>query len=239
MVICLNLRNSKKTEMPEEKLKESIIEKTNCRFENTAVLAERTGIRESELRNYFLQLNDLQITEKIFIVSAVERVNNDKSTRYMVVIDGIDVDGRIIKLFKNHIPVIAVTFSDATNAQGKMSYFSKWFRTNMGRAFSLIDLDFLINKPNDVKTVVVEEKQKAASQFSLGYGQMLSYKEVLEDVLEKPLFLYIAFTPQREDSESISFYKYSAGNFLAAYGNSKIISKNITEFIKEILTDLE
>jgi hypothetical protein len=70
--------------------------------------------------------------------------------------------------------------------------FSRFFRENMGKGFSLTDVDFvLMTRENHV---FVEEKTFIENGNGyLGWGQCLSYNELIKDVLVPQARLYIAF----------------------------------------------
>lgn len=91
----------------------------------------------------------------------------------------------IKKLLRDNIPAYAIEFT-SNNIN-----LSQWFRKNMGRAFSFIDLDYLIYKPND-EVIIVEEKNSLAAR--IGYGQLLSLRELATDIFVGDtaiLFVYV------------------------------------------------
>lgn len=191
--VLTNARTGEKLNLNSNQLKTKIISETKSVYEDTSVLEERTGLRIKILESFLRKKMDSVQTD-LYVVSAVGRINNDKKTRYIVIIDNRDYDYRINEIINLNIPIYIINYDKDDDSEENRTYFSKWFRENMGRAFSLIDVDYLLINKNKDKIVLIEEKVGKNSMLSLGYGQTLSYLEIIEDVINSKnamLFIYI------------------------------------------------
>ena len=146
------------------------------------------------LRSVILQKN-------VFLVSALARINSDIKSRYLILIDGEYYSSRLTEIFFNYIPVYSVTISNELKEEGKLGRLSYWFREIMGRGFSFIDIDYLLVDEKYHKVVIIEEKIGNASSQSVGYGQWISYKELITDVIAKPNVLLFIFASKIKDPE--------------------------------------
>lgn len=215
MFVIKNVRTGELSRLTSEQFKEKIISETNCKYENGRVLEERTGLRPESL-NEFIQVlsNNLIVQKHIFLVTALARVNNIKETRYMLLIDGEDYDYRLSTIIHNYVPVYSVKIEGALDQEGKLSTLSKWFRSTMGRAFSFIDIDYLLININYNKVALIEEKIGKSGAASIGYGQLISYKELLMDVIKNPLFLLFIFSTSNASLNTIiSYYNCTISSF--------------------------
>lgn len=88
MFIVRNLRTGDIQHMSSEELQEKIIQETNGIHEDLPVLPERTGLRLESLDDLFNELTDFIIHKGIYLVTALSRINPNRLTRYMVLIDG-------------------------------------------------------------------------------------------------------------------------------------------------------
>lgn len=173
-----NFRTDSIINMSSSQLKDFIIKTTNSKFENSAVLPERTGLRPAPLRDFILSLEEFEKFKNIYLVTTLSRVNKDPNTRYLLISVNNDVSivKNILPYINTNISFIHVNTLDNEDTH-EGGFFSSWFRNNMGRAFSFIDIDYLLLNPNRV--FLVEEKTHFAP---LGYGQKMSYYELLSDI---------------------------------------------------------
>ena len=164
----------------DEELRDFIIKKTKCQYEDKAVLSERTGMRYNQLKSMVKEVSlKYHLVSNLFIVTAVGRVNSDKKTRYLLISNGA-IDESILEMVNPCVPIFVFEKPEGESDE-YASYISKWFRGTMGRAFSFIDIDYLIFDKSTDLALLIEEKD---SQFvKMGYGQEISYAEMLEDVL--------------------------------------------------------
>ena len=234
-----NLRTNNVAIMSREEFKDFIISTTHGVFENTRVLPERTGLRPESLQDLVDSLEEFRIFKGIYIVTVLGRINNNPKTRYMILIDGEHVSQDILKIFADYIPVYTVIVQNEEKIEGHASALSVWFRNTMGRGFSFIDIDYLITN-NYTKVVMIEEKIGKSGISSLGYGQALSYWELVKDVIVNPIDLYFIFS--FPDIGVISYYKCNINSFnkygrlfdtttrTTTYTN---LSKSIKNFLSE------
>lgn len=181
-----------------EDLKKYIINKTNSTFENKDVIPERTGQRPSYLASILSNLTNGYLIKGLFLVTALERVNPDKETRYLLIATGnLESYEQLLPYINDYIPFIHIDCSDYTPVH-EGGYLSSWFRSNMGRAFSFIDIDYLIIKN---KIYLIEEK---TYNGTLGYGQKMSYSELMKDIFNIPTILCIVYCTEDECHLKIS-----------------------------------
>lgn len=179
-----DLRNNQQRTISEQQMKELIINKTISRYERGHVTEERTGQRFEELQGLVAML-DYPVCSNIYIVTAIARVNSNPMNRYLILVDGACEDNSIAELFKEHIPIYSVVIdSDEQRGHGECSILSTWFRQNMGSAFSFSDVDYLIYNRHNRRALILEEKAGSPNTLKIGYGQLLSYGELLNDVME-------------------------------------------------------
>jgi len=164
---------------------EQILRITKARYENRYVLLERTGERPKIISYYLNNIDSLVIHSNVFLVSAGRRLNSDKRTRYLILIDDERYDRRITEMVYDYVPIYAVKVEGMKRESEKASPLSKWFGQTMGRGFSFIDIDYIITNKECSKVVVVEEKVKEELKREYAYGQLLSYQELLTDVINK------------------------------------------------------
>lgn len=95
--------------------------------------------------------------------------------------------------FKQWILKFTHCRDEASAAQGtsESTPLSRFFRGQMGRAFSLTDVDYIIPHPDN--PLFIEEKFFASpTEGYLGQGQALSFSELTNHVLQKKCSLSIA-----------------------------------------------
>lgn len=230
MFFLKNYRTNEKFKMNSDEFKNFIINITNSRYENSDVTRERTGLRFSILdRVTKLLSNKTQVLKNIYLVSALSRINNNKSSRYLILIDNIEYDDSILELINDYIPVYLVKTEKYTSSNA--SFLSSWFRNNMGRGFSFVDIDYFIT--NNRKIVLLEEK--ATPNSNLGYGQLISYKELILDVLSLEAILIIA---NIIDDEFIRINKYIEENGrIVSVEEETLSNKDLAENIIDILNE--
>lgn len=182
-----NYRTGITQDLTSDELKNSIITTTNSVYENTGVLPERSGKRPTLIEPFLNTLTNGVLLKGVFLVTALYRVNRDPNTRYMLVATG-DKNQYLNLLSKINpqIPFIHVDCSAFTPIH-EGGYLSTWFRNTMGRAFSFIDIDFIFLKAD--KIILIEEKTHIGT---LGYGQKMSYDELLRDIFNIPSILCVA-----------------------------------------------
>ncbi len=220
-----DMRSKKEESMSSEEFRNFIIQKTESRLEyGRPVIPERTGYRGSKINAL---KENFCVYENVFLVTAISRVNNNVNTRYMILIDEtnkkVNCQG-IEKIVNKNIPIYRIR-SNNINQNQQISFLSYWFRKTMGRAFSFIDLDYLIQKDNHI--IIIEEKNSLYTK--IGYGQLLSLKELANDIFSVPttlLFIYIDNNIQYYICEQydINNYKY---NFISQYPGYRIKNENI------------
>lgn len=193
--VVKNVRTGSKPEvLTSQQLKQRILHITRAKYEVGNVLQERTGERPKVISNYLKNSDSLIVHDNVFLVSAVARLNNDKKTRYLILIDGEKYSQRITEIVHDYIPIYSIKIEGAKREPGKASLLSKWFRKTMGKGFSFIDIDYLITNQKSNKVVIVEEKiGKEKLEEKYNYGQLRSYQELLNDVINKDAKLYFAF----------------------------------------------
>jgi len=217
MFTIKNIRNKEYYILTSEEFRDKIIRETGCEFENGYVTEERTGLRPESLNIFIKELSkkSFVIQKHIFLVTALRRVNNDKNSRYMILIDGNEYDSRLPSLVHDYVPIYSVTIKGSVNEEGKLSSLSKWFRATMGRAFSFIDIDYLLINRYGNKVALIEEKIGKSGVSSIGYGQLISYEELLKDVLKDPRFLLFIFnsTPNASLNTVVEYYLCDKDSF--------------------------
>ncbi|WP_338998922.1 hypothetical protein LC560_02125 [Fusobacterium animalis] len=224
-----NYNNQKEFSMSSEELKNYIIEKTNSIYENRTVAPERTGQRPSFLAPYLEKLKEnITLLKGIFLITSLSRVNNNKKTRYMLVSTGNKDDYlTLLPYLNDYISFINIDCSNY-NPVHEGGYLSTWFRQNMGRAFSFIDIDFLILKKSNTNTSIYLLEEKT-NQASLGYGQQLSYIELMTDIFTIIPCLCIINT-----SNSGNYYlKVAKGDFKKNYKEGKITIEQLITFFNK------
>lgn len=230
MFVIKDVRTGELLRLTSEEFKQKIISETNCKFENGKVLEERTGLRPESLNDFMQVLSSSLVIQKhVFLVTALCRVNCNKETRYMILIDGNEYDDRLSSLIYDYVPIYSVKIEGANDEEGKLSSLSKWFRETMGRAFSFIDIDYLIINQNYTKVALIEEKIGKSGASAIGYGQLISYKELLMDVLKKPLFLLFIFSTSNASLNTVINY-YSCN--LTSFDGNKL--KNVSTKTKSL-----
>lgn len=186
-----------------------LILKTNSVFENSAVTQERTNQRFPILTDISSINNDISIQNGLFLVTALSRINSDKRSRYVLLVDGTAVSNNILHNFQEYVPVFRVVIDNDNATELVPSSLSKWFRSNMGRAFSFVDIDYFLFKNNFSRVLMIEEK--ASYNATLGYGQRISYNEMLNDVIRFNSKLTVIFKdPNNEVIRSYSLEKTDA-----------------------------
>lgn len=157
----------------------------------------------SRIRPYFREYIDLWV---VFIDD--EHVYLKKENRIMEESNSIEFKEKLLtKTLCEYLPGYGLTSKVA-------SPFSQFFRTNMGKCFSLTDIDFMIQVKKNKRLIILEEKTFVSNGFGLlGYGQYLSFKEIYYDALNKKsnnsIKWYIAFI----DNEDIYLYDATLNNF--------------------------
>ena len=217
-----NYNNQKEFSMSSEELKNYIIEKTNSIYENRTVAP-------SFLAPYLEKLKEnITLLKGIFLITSLSRVNNNKKTRYMLVSTGNKDDYlTLLPYLNDYISFINIDCSNY-NPVHEGGYLSTWFRQNMGRAFSFIDIDFLILKKSNTNTSIYLLEEKT-NQASLGYGQQLSYIELMTDIFTIIPCLCIINT-----SNSGNYYlKVAKGDFKKNYKEGKITIEQLITFFNK------
>lgn len=241
MFIVKNVRTGQVEELNSQQFKSKIIKETNCKYENAPVLPERTSLRLEALDLLLEQLKGVLIQRNVFLVTALSRINNNKYTRYMILIDGHECNEKIVDIVFDYIPIYSVIVKDEVKEEGKASELSHWFRNTMGRGFSFSDIDYLIINPNFNKVLLIEEKIGKSGISSLGYGQLISYKELITDVIKVPNLLLLIFSVENANLKSyLSYYtcnkySFSCNRLLnTSTSNTTIyqLSNRIMNFIK-------
>ncbi|MCK8825197.1 hypothetical protein [Fuchsiella alkaliacetigena] len=190
-----DLRSGQTKILNGKEMKKSIIKQTRSKYDHQRPKDEYTGLRSPQLDKLLNQLDSetYAVYKEVFLVSALYKVNNNPQTRYLILIDGIqDSYTEITNLIENHIPIWALEIIDRkSRSKTECSNLSQWFRENMGRAFSFVDMDYLLHNKKEDTVLLIEEKN--SSNYKVGYGQLLSYEEMAVDAIIKPtklLFLY-------------------------------------------------
>lgn len=224
-----NYNNQKEFSMSSEELKNYIIEKTNSIYENKSVAPERTGQRPSFLAPFLKELKEnITLLKGIFLITSLSRINSDKKTRYLLVSTGNKEDYlALLPYLNDYISFINIDCSFYTPIH-EGGYLSTWFRENMGRAFSFIDIDFLLLKKSDTSTSIYLLEEKT-NQATLGYGQKLSYIELMTDIFTIIPCLYIINT-----SNSGNYYlKVAKGDFKKNYKEGEITIEKLISFFNK------
>lgn len=217
-----NLRSLNTKQFTSDELKKAIIKKTKSVYDRKKVMPERTTKRPSNFEKLIDQFKDnFKIMRNIFIVSALGKYNRDLETRYLILIDGEVSDEEreiILSVFNNYVPIMIITTSNDINEDVEHSYLSEWFRKTMGNGFSFVDIDFLIYNYENGSVLLLEEKN--TYKKVVGYGQLLSYEEMLEDVMVQNsillMFLY-------SNNTALEYF---------IYDREKMSSKNRDEFFE-------
>lgn len=213
-----NYKNNETFDLNDEQLKEFIINTTHSRYENLSVTSERTGKRPSFLKDSFETLLKGTLIEGLFLITALGRVNSDKRTRYMLVsIGDKNSYNALLPYINDYVPFFHIDCSAYTPTH-EGGYLSSWFRQTMGRAFSFIDIDFLFLKNENL--FLIEEKTNNAT---LGYGQKMSYSELMTDIFKKTPTLILV-----SSSKDKCLLKISKGNFTDKYREGAL---SIEDFI--------
>ena len=198
-----NYKNKGFFSLDSTQLRNFIISSTCGKYENLSVTPERTGKRPSFLRPFLKKLSNGILIEGLFFVTAISRVNPDKKTRYMLVSIGNRADYEILlPHIEEYTSFIHIDCSDYSPIH-EGGYLSSWFRENMGKAFSFIDIDYLFLKNNHL--YLIEEKTYLGI---LGYGQKMSYQELMMDIFCETPTLILAHS-----SRDKYRFKISHGDF--------------------------
>jgi hypothetical protein len=210
-----NLRTGETLALTSSQFKEKIILETRCTFEDSYVLRERTGLRPQHIHRLIRDLAPhYYILSNVFIVTALSRINNDYNTRYMILIDGGEINIEILDVLRDYVPIYHVDIQNQMRVIGHNSELSTWFRNTMGRGFSFIDIDYLIFNPDSNSLVMIEEKVDTTSVSSIGYGQRLSYMELLSDIFNRNSTLIFVFsTTSTVVSTKVSYYICNQDSF--------------------------
>lgn len=191
---------------------------TCVRYINRDVKTRYLLIKECETRDE-LQTTDLSIIRPYFrdyIDMWVVFINNDevylkKERGSIKVMNSEGLKERLLTATEcKYLPSFGMTSKEA-------SPFSQFFRTNMGKGFSLTNVDFMIHVEENGKLIILEEKTFISNGFGLlGYGQYLSFGEIYHDALknkrlENNIKWYIAFIDR--DIDNIYLYDAASKNF--------------------------
>ena len=175
------------------------------------------GSRKSYLKEVFKK-HKLAYADGFFVVTCRARINSDKKTRYLILIENqnnldtsninenipiyqikFDKQYAYLTNLRNEKDVDKLNFEELrrwivnkTKCKYIQSYgsshsniegLSKFFRENMGKGFSLTDIDFYLIK----NQFLVEEKTFIVDDYGyLGQGQFYSFKEVVQDIQIMP-----------------------------------------------------
>lgn len=235
-----NVRNGLIENLNSSQFKSKIINETESTYEDSSVLSERTGLRPESLDSLFNELKDLIVEKDIYLVTALYRINSNKHTRYMILIDGDNYNPKITNLIHDYVPIYSVSINNQKETTGVASKLSHWFRNTMGRGFSFSNIDYLIINKNFDKSILVEEKIGKIGISSLGYGQLISYKELITDVIKEPNLLLFIFSIQDAELDStVKFYTCNKDSFIGNNLKNKDLRqttlKNLSNKIKKIM----
>ena len=197
-----NVRTGEVFDFSDVEFRDFILKETKCSYNPSSVAPERTGRRFHKLKPLILRVQDsVNIDMNIYIITAVSRINNDPNSRYMIIIDG-EVSNGVLKLFKDNVPVIQ--YIRDIESEEFASTISKWFRSYMGRNFSFIDADYILSNTARDKALIIEEKNYSSA--GLGYGQQISYCELLTDIINVDAELWML----RTENDKVAKYCYRA-----------------------------
>lgn len=231
----VNARTGEEFQLDSSELRNKIINETNSVYEDTQVLPERTGLRPKELKEILKDLDYVTIQSNVYVVTTLSRINSDKNTRYMILVDGLNYDYKINDIITENIPIYLISYQKDDTNELEMSYLSFWFRKNMGRAFSFIDIDYLLVNKNLDRVILIEEKVGKNSMLSLGYGQSISYLELVNDIISKKNAVIFIFTQINLNTESVVKY-CSIGKDSKVYNikNIKLNETTMEELLRKI-----
>ncbi|WP_163970863.1 hypothetical protein [Oceanobacillus halotolerans] len=225
-----NIRSNRIVQATGEQLKQYIIQRTKSKYVEQAVKPEGTGLRPTALDGITDNLsNDITVWKNVYIVSALYKFNANPKTRYLILVDGFvepEEEALLKQMIKDPIPIWCVqTKEDIKDENIKHSFLSKWFRQHMGNGFSFVDIDYFLFHKQPNMILLVEEKH--TRHYGIGYGQLLSYRELLSDVVQSRanlLFLFMAdnqchyfscdqsmLTPQQQNTYFINHYPHGKG----------------------------
>ncbi|MBV5221307.1 hypothetical protein [Staphylococcus hominis] len=194
-----NLRNGKTMKMDSEQFKKAIIDSTSCYDTGLTPKKEGTETRPSIIKEIKTEITSgIEFIENIYIVTAIKKYNNNPQTRYLILIDEYILEEHkqiLLDIIKEHITIILVENEENDKNNSSVSFLSRWFRKNMGTGFSFIDIDFILYSRQTQKAYIIEEK--TTNSNLIGFGQFLSYKELLNDVLKVEcsiIFIFISST---------------------------------------------
>lgn len=236
-----NIRTGKLENLSSEEFKEKIICETKSQYLSGQVLAERTNIRVEALDILLNELKHLPIQKNIYLVTAIGRINRDKFTRYMILIDGDEYGPGLPDLIFDYVPIYSVEIKDRIKKEGTASPLSHWFRNTMGGGFSFSDIDYLITNPGLDPVLLIEEKFGKSGISSMGYGQLISYKELLTEVIERPNLLLVIFSIEDANLQSqVEYYTCNKNSFLgnnlkngiSKYSTLGVLRDNILKYIE-------
>lgn len=173
----------------------SILDTNNIEYiENIWVATCRSQINSDKLSRYavFLEVESYQIIDIIQPSIPVYYVNftEDENVQFKNLRDGRDaliahdlfIKGLVKKMQCEYLPSSGALKNDTKN-------FSNFFRSRMGKGFSLTDIDYLILSNN----ILCEEKNYIENNnILLGLGQYLSYSEVLNDIFVNSKLIMLA-----------------------------------------------
>lgn len=172
-MIIKDLRSGEIIELSSEELRQFIIMTTNSTYEDREVRQEHTWQRPTAFNNFFVS-EDYKTYKWIYLVTALERINSDKRTRYILFTEYEYPD--LVDYVHEYIPIFYI---EHEIAYWEVSWLSYRFRENMWNWFSFVDIDFLL--ANENKVLIIEEKFFPYAQ--IWYWQKISYKELINDVL--------------------------------------------------------
>jgi len=142
----------------------------------------------------FLKKEDTEIFKKFFKFPIYQIVmgENDVSIKNIY---NDDVEKLSLSAFKDWIKDQTKCKCDSGVGATSRPGFSGFFRTNMGNHFSLIDVDFLLVKDNNIVFLIEEKTYANDDESYIGYGQYLSFQEIYNDIIMKidDLFFFILF----------------------------------------------
>ncbi|MCT2094926.1 hypothetical protein M3D73_03990 [Staphylococcus epidermidis] len=221
-----NLRSGNTIKMNSEQFKNAIIQSTKCCDTGLNPKSEGTETRPSIIKKIKTEItSSIEFIENIYIVTAIKKYNNNPQTRYLILIDEYILEEHkqiLLDIIKDHITIILVENEENDKNTSSVSFLSRWFRENMGNGFSFIDIDFILYSRQTQKPYIIEEKTTNSNLIS--FGQFLSYKELLNDVLKVDcsiIFIFISssirYIKSRKEElnnktifqeESYRFYKF-------------------------------
>jgi len=205
-----DLRTGIKYNFSSNEFRDFLIQKTKSVYENLSVTQERTNQRFPILTDLCRINHNISIQNGLFLVTALSRINNDKNTRYVLLIDGLEYSDNILFSIQDYVPVYRVNMTIDSHSESVPSALSKWFRSNMGRGFSFVDIDYFLYKNDYSRVLMIEEK--ASNNATLGYGQRISYYEMMNDVIKFNSKLTVIFKePTQQLVKSFSLDKTNHG----------------------------